>query len=309
MDKFITVLEVIAPIFVSIFLGVIARRRELMTREQVQGLQEFAVKFGLPCVVFNACLTASIGVESVSTMVLVLPCVLISTLWAFRARKKQFPYHNFPQLFAAQETGMLGIPLFMILFGADQAYRMGVLDLTQAVTAFPTIAILTADAGENPKTGQILKKVISSPLLIMSLLGLGLNLSGIGGWLKGIGVLGIVTESTAFLAQPVSALMIFSVGYNFSLERGSRGTIFCIAMIHFALFALFCGIIQAALFLVPGVDALARWAVLLYCTLPASYLAPGLGRTSEDSVMASGVCSVLTVVSLTVFCLMAAVAV
>ena len=204
---------------------------------------------------------------------------------------------------------MLGTPLFMILFGADQAYRMGVLDLTQAVTAFPTIAILTAQAGENPRAGQIVKKVLSSPLLIMSLLGLSLNLIGIGSWLEGIGILGMVTESTSFLAQPVSALMIFSVGYNFSLEKGSRGAIFRIAGIHFAVFALFCGIIQAALFLVPRVDALARWAVLLYCTLPASYLAPGLGRSEDDAAMASGVCSVLTVVSLAVFCLMAAVAV
>ena len=96
MDKFLTVLQVIAPIFFSIFLGVLARRRGLMTGEQVQGLQQFAVQFGLPCVVFNACLTASIGMESVSTMVLVLPCVLLSTFWAFRARKKRFPYHNFP---------------------------------------------------------------------------------------------------------------------------------------------------------------------------------------------------------------------
>ena len=59
--------------------------------------------------------------------------------------------------------------------------------------------------------------------------------------------------------------------------------------------------------LIPGVDALTRWAMLLYCTLPASYLAPTLGRSEEDYTMASGVCSILTVVSLAVFCVMAAV--
>lgn len=309
MEQVITVAEVVAPIFVSIFLGILARRKQLMTQAQVQGLQQFAVKFGLPCVVFNACLTASIGVESVSTMALVLPCVMVSTLWAFRARKKRFPYHNFPQLFAAQETGMLGIPLFMILFGADQAYRMGVLDLTQAVTAFPTIAVLTADTGENLKVTQIVKKVLASPLLIMSLLGLTLNLTGIGGWMDSAGIAGIVTGCTSFLSQPVSALMIFSVGYNFSLEKGSRKRIFQISALHFAVFALFCGIIQGALCLVPGVDALSRWVILLYCALPASYLAPGLGRSEEDYTIASGVCSVLTVVCLAVFCIMAAVAV
>jgi hypothetical protein len=45
----------------------------------------------------------------------------------------------------------------------------------------------------------------------------------------------------------------------------------------------------------------------MYSTLPASYLAPTLGRSEEDSTMASGVCSVLTVSSLIVFCVMAAI--
>ena len=53
-------------------------------------------------------------------------------------------------------------------------------------------------------------------------------------------------------------------------------------------------------------DSLTRLAIFLYCMLPGSYLAPSLGRTQRDSQMASGVCSVLTVVSLAIFCVIAA---
>ena len=307
MDKLMTVAQVVAPIFLAIGLGMLARKKNMVTPEHVRGFQQFVMKFGLPCVVFNSFLTADMGAESVSSMALVLPAVLLATFWAFRARKKQFPYFNLPQMFAAQETGMLGIPLFMILFGADQAYRMGVLDLTQAVTAYPVIAILSSDTGENPTPREIFRKVMASPLLIMSLLGLALNLSGIGGWMLRVGIRDILTESTSFLTQPVSALMIFSVGYNFSMEKGSREAIFKISAIHFAMYAVCCGLIQAALCLVPGVDALTRWVVLLYCALPSSYLAPGLGRSKEDYTVASGVCSVLTVTCLAVFCVMAVV--
>lgn len=305
MEKFLTVAQVIAPIFTAICLGVLAKRKNLMTQEEVRGLQQFVMKFGLPCVIFNSCLTADMGVESLSSMALVLSACLAATFWAFRARKKQLPYWNLPMLFAARETGMLGIPLFIILFGAEQAYRVGVLDLTQAVTAYPVIALLTMDAGENPSFVQIFKKVVSSPLMIMCMLGLALNLTGIGSWLDSVGVGPIITESTAFLVQPVSAMMIFSVGYNFSLDKGCRAAVFKIAATHFAMFAVFCLVIQGALLLVPGVDAMTRWAVLLYCALPASFLAPSLGRTEEDAVVASGVCSVLTVVCLLVFCGMA----
>ena len=309
MDVFIRVAQVVTPIFAAIALGILAKKGNWVSQENVQGFQKFVMKIGLPCVIFNSCLTAKIGAESLTSMALVLPAVVLATLWAFRARKKRYPYHNFPQLFSAQESGMLGIPLFMILFGADQAYRMGMLDLTQSVTAIPVIAILSSDAGENPTVREIAKKVVASPLLIMSLLGLTLNISGAGTWMDSVGISGILTETTTFLSQPVSALMIFSVGYNFSLSKGNRGDIVKISLIHFTYYAAACLLIQGALFLVPDVDNLTRWAIFLYFMLPGSYLAPSLGRTEEDYQVTSGVCSVLTVVCLIIFCVMAAVAV
>ena len=303
MEKILTIAQVITPIFAAVAMGMVTRRKNLMSDAEIRGLQQFVMKFGLPCVIFNSCLTADIGAESLTSMVLVIPSVLLGTLWAFRARKKQLPYHNLPQLFTAQETGMLGIPLFMILFGADQAYRMGVLDLAQAVTAYPTIAILSAAAQANPSPRAILKSVLTSPLLIMSMLGLGLNISGIGTWMEVVGIRSVLTECTGFLAQPVSAMMIFSVGYNFSLEKGSRQIIFRVAAGHFLYFALFGLAVQGILCLIPNVDSLTRWAILMYSTLPASYLAPTLGRSKEDFTMASGVCSLLTIPALAVFCI------
>lgn len=307
MERVITVAKVIVPIFAAIFLGMLAKRKQLLKHGEVQGLQNFVVKFGLPCVVFRSCVTAEIGGGSLTTMALGLAMILTGTLWAFRFGRKLFPYHNFPMLFAAQETGMLGIPLFIILFGADQAYRMGVLDVAQAAVAFPVIAILSARAGENPSTREIVKKVVTSPLLIMAAIGLLMNLTGMAKALEPSGCLGILTESTGFLTQPVSALMIFSVGYNFSLSRESRGPVLKIAALRFAVCAVFGLGIQLVLALIPDTDSMSRLTMLMYCTLPTSYLAPGLGRSQEDSTVASGVCSVLTVVSLLVFCGIAAV--
>lgn len=306
MEQILRIAQVVLPILAAVGLGIFARRRSVMSEADVRGLQQFVMKFGLPCVIFNSCLTADIGAESLTSMALVLPSVLLGTLWAFRARKKKLRYHNLPQLFCAQETGMLGIPLFMILFGVDQAYRMGVLDIAQAVTAHPTIAILAAATDENPSTAAVVKKVLTSPLLLMSLLGLTLNFTGVADWLDSLGLLTVLTESTGFLGQPISALMIFAVGYNFSLEKENRGVIFKISLGHLLYFALWGLVIQGILFLIPGVDAQTRWALLLYTMLPASYLAPTLGKSQEDYTMASGVCSVLTIPALLVFCIMAA---
>lgn len=307
MEKVLSVARVIVPILVTIFLGILSRKKGLLTQAEAKGLQQFVLKFGLPCVVFRSCLTARIGLESLSSMILVLLVMFPSALWSFRARKKWFPYHNLPMLFSAQESGMIGIPLYLILFGNAEAYRIGVLDVTQAILAYPVIALLTANVGENPTPGQIVKKIFSSPLLIMSLLGLFLNFSGAGKWLNEIGIGALITESTGLLSQPVSVLMIFSIGYNFSMDRENRGVILKISAIHLGYFMLGCGLIQGLLLLLPEVDAMTRWAVLLFCTLPASYLSPGLGRTEEEYTISSGVCSLLTVACLLVFCVMAAI--
>ena len=184
---------------------------------------------------------------------------------------------------------------------------MGVLDLTQAIVAYPVIAILSTDAGENPSLGQIVKGVLCSPLVIMSALGLTLNLTGIAVWMDSVGIGSIVTEAAGFIAEPVSAVMLFSVGYNFSMDKQMRGDIFRVSGIYLAWYALAAGIVtQVILALVPGVDDMTRWVMLLYCVLPASYLAPGLGRKQADYTLASGVCSVLTVVTLIVFCVICA---
>lgn len=301
-ENVISVLRIIVPIFTVIFLGALARRRQLLSGQEIRGLQQFAMNYCLPCVLFNSCLSCTFGAQSIIAMVLLIPALLVGSMIGFRLRKDKFPYHNFPLFVSVKESGMMGIPLFMTLFGAQQAYHMGILDMAQAFVAIPMLALLSAPADENPTPRAIAGQVFRSPLLIMSTLALTLNLTGCADWLNRVGIGGIITDTTGFLAAPVSAVILFSVGYNFSLGQGERKTIAKICAVSLLFYAIVCGVIQCALLLVPDVAPATRWAVLLYCMLPGSYLAPTLARTDEEATLASGACSMLTVVCLAVFC-------
>lgn len=305
MEKVVSVIQVVLPIFCCVFLGILSRRKAMFMPEEIQGFQHFVVKFCLPCLLFRSCLTAKIGLQALSG--LVLPVLLFFTaVWGFRVGRKWFPYHNIPFVFCCKETGMLGIPLFMILFGADQAYRVGILDVTQAIVVFPVIAILSAAPGASASPRAVVKEMFKSPLILFSLTGLILNLSGAWDWMQSVGISGIVLDTFSYIAQPVSVIMLFCAGYNFSLEGGNRREVFRIVAVHSAIFLAVGLIFQGALFLFPGVDALTRWAVLLYMFLPASFMVPSLGRKEQDFIITSGACSVLTVICLAVFCVMAA---
>ena len=309
MEKVLTVIQVIAPIFLTMCLGMFARRRNILASVEIEGIQRFVVKFCLPCLVFRSCVTADITPQALSSMALLPPIQILGILWAFRARKKLFPYHNLPFLYVCKETGMLGIPLFMILFGSEQAYRMGVLDLTQAPLAFMIIGILSSDSDANVSAKAVIRQIVTSPLILLGVLGMVLNLSGIWDVVTSAGVAGIVEDCVSFLSEPVSAVMLFCVGYNFTMNKDSRTDVFKLSAIHIGYFALAGVVVQGALFLVPGVDALTRWAAALYFLLPASYLTPGLGREQKDFTVASGVASVTTVFTLMVFCVFAALVV
>lgn len=306
MENLFDVATVIAPIFVTVYLGMTARKKALITPEGVQGIQQFVLNIALPCLIFNSVLTAKVGAESLAVMALLFPFVLGTTLWAFRIGRKKYPYKNLPMMFGAQESGMLGVPLYLILFGSANIYHMVILDLTQAIVGHPTIAILSCDAGDSPKTSAILKKILASPLVIACLVALGLNLSGAAIPLLESNIGQVISEATTFLGQPVSTLMIFSVGYNLSLSAENRGEILKLCLIRLLTYAAIGGVLQMLLFLIPNITAMTRWAMLLYCFLPASYIAPSLGKTEQEQTVASGVSSLLTVVTLAVFCAIAA---
>ena len=83
MDRILTIVQIIAPIFVTLYLGLLSKKKNLITAEGIQGFQQFVMNFGLPCVLFNSCLTANVGAESLFSMLLVLPFLLIGCFWAF----------------------------------------------------------------------------------------------------------------------------------------------------------------------------------------------------------------------------------
>ena len=73
MSQIMASLQTVVQILVCIGLGLLPRKKEILTPEQVGGVQQFVLKFCIPPVLFNSCLVAKIGAESLTTMVMLLP--------------------------------------------------------------------------------------------------------------------------------------------------------------------------------------------------------------------------------------------
>ena len=96
MEKFLHVAMIVLPILFCASLGILARAKKLITPAQIDGLPQFVIRFALPCVLFNSCLTAQISGESLGSMAIAAAFSLTGALLAFRARKKRLPYSTCP---------------------------------------------------------------------------------------------------------------------------------------------------------------------------------------------------------------------
>ena len=187
MTQLVAIAKVVLPILICAALGIFARKKEILSEEHNAGIQRFVLKFCVPCVLFNSCLDAAVTSETLLSMALLIPLLVVCFVVSLRLRKKALPYHSLPLLLTAHETGMLGIPLFIILFGVENAFHMGVLDIAQAFVAVPIITLVSADMGKG-SVKEMLRGIFTSPILIMGVLGFVLGLSGAMAWLDSLGI-------------------------------------------------------------------------------------------------------------------------
>lgn len=298
MEKLITVLETILPIAAAMLAGFLIRKKKILSPEGVQGMQDFACKIGLPCLMFRSCYTAEFSPQTLVSMAVVLPTALLLLLISLLLVRRRGATPSLPLYLATKEGGMLGMPLFLILFGEDQIFRMASLDASQLFVAILTISIVSAGASLSSK--ELLRRVFTSPLMLGALTGLILNLTGLRALLTPSGADLLITTTADFFCAPISCIILVTIGYTFSLRQCAQGGALRLCAIMWAVFAAQCLLIQGLLSLVPDTVAETRWAVLLFCALPPTFMAPSVSR-EEDRAVAAGVCSICTVMTMAVF--------
>ena len=70
MDKIISVVQVTLPIFAVVFLGIFARKKAMFSQDGIQSFQKLVIQFCLPCLLFQSCLTAELGAEALTGLLL-----------------------------------------------------------------------------------------------------------------------------------------------------------------------------------------------------------------------------------------------
>ncbi len=164
MTLVLTVLEIVAPVFLLATAGFVWRKVGL--DYPVAFVTRLAMTLAVPCLIFTALMQTEIDPTALSALTLaalasygVVMALSVLLIWATGVDRRTFLA---PTIFG--NTGNLGLPLAVFAFGE--------LGLGYAVVVFAVMAVLTFTIGIRMVSGHgSARKVLSEPMVWATLLG------------------------------------------------------------------------------------------------------------------------------------------
>ncbi|MBE5798896.1 MAG: hypothetical protein E7321_02980 [Clostridiales bacterium] len=298
MNTLIVIAQKALPVFIMLGLGMLCRKKQIISREGVAAMKTFAVNITLPAVMLSAFATASYTRESlIVPLVIFLCCVLMLVLGQVLCRAMHIPGRLSPYLATGFEAGMLGYALFALLFPQESTSAFAIVDLGQVLFVFTLYKALLA--GSSGLRG-VIREAAHAPTVWAIGAGLLIGASGLYGALAPSGISGVLDAVTDFIAAPTSAVILLTIGYDLvpgeiRWRRTAR------------LAALRLIVSGLALVLVVLLDRLVlgcmmhTGALILMFTLPPPYVLPVFADVEEERTDVSSALSALTLISLILF--------
>ena len=300
-------LGVILPVLLALALGVLCRRKALLSRAGVDALKTVAVQFGLPAVLLH-----TFAVTEYSPMTLAVPlimygvCVLAWLLGRRAGRLLHISGRFLPFLTTGFEAGMLGYALFTLLYGSERLSDFARIDLGQVLFVFTLYKLLLgAQDGAAPSARALLREMAASPIILAILAGVLLGATGLYRALEPSGAAALLDACTDFLSAPVGVLILLCVGYDLVLtDIPWRAALRAVGLRLAILAPLGAGTLLLFRALWPQED----WsrAVALMFLLPPPFVLPVFSRDEAQRSYLSAALSLSTLVTLLGFAVLAA---
>lgn len=297
MDKVISVLETALPVFLALAMGMLCRKKNFISRDGVDTLKKVIINLTLPFALFASFATAEYTLNSLIVPVIIfVTCTIMLGLGFLVIRITRTKSKLSPFLASGFEAGMLGIPLFGLLF-PGQASQFAILILGQEIFVF-TLYKMLLTGKTSPKA--IIKDFLTSPTLIAVILGLIVGATGLFNKLGDWGVAGIITSVTDFLSAPTAMIILLTVGYDLVLkEIPWKKTIGMLGMRIGIAGSMLALLILLNRTLLKGM--IFEGAAVLLFMLPPPYVIPVFADEPSERVQISSALSALTLVTMVLF--------
>ena len=304
MNTWMTVLEKALPVFVMLALGVLCRKKQIISREGVGAMKTFAVSITLPAVMFSAFATAQYSLHSVIVpLVIFAVCVLMLLLGRAGCRMLGVGGRLSPFLTTGFEAGMLGYALFALLYPQEPTAAFAMVDLGQVLFVFTLYKALLAGRGG---LGGVMAEAAHAPTVWAIAAGILVGASGLYGAMQATGISRVVDAVTSFVAAPTSAVILLTIGYDLNPAEIRLGKTLRLAALRFGIAGIALLAVLAADRLLLG-GMMHTGALVLLFMLPPPYVLPVFADEPQEREDISSALSVTTLISLLLFMAMTVV--
>ncbi len=274
---FVDALANVLPIIFLLAVGAFLRRGQFIRAETIEDIKKLIVNLTLPAVLFLAFAGVDLQLRylAVSASVFVL-CLFILLLGRLVGPLVGIKSPYFPLLLSGFEAGMLGYAIYSAVYGQENIFRFGIVDLGQVLFVFFVMVPLLEryESGARPfrETAQGFFK---TPVILAILGGIVFGQLGLTEAIRSNAVGNSLFETLALLGALTTPLVAVSLGYDLQLRSGGQRNPILTAGIRLA-FWVAIGIVLNA-FLVSrllGLETGFQSAVLTMFVLPPPFVMP-----------------------------------
>ena len=271
MANLIVSFEVVAPLLILMLLGAVLLRVHIFDEITVKKMNAAVFRVFLPALIFNNVYNSSVDdVKNIGTALytaaVIVGAFILSMLFVCLVEKDNAKRGVMVQGMCRSNFVIFGVPLCVSICGEGVLGKISVaVAIVVPVLNILSVIVLEFFRGGRPSIGKMLKGIAKNPLIIASLLGIAVLLSGI----KLPKIISNSVNDVAKIATPL-ALVLLGASVNLSTIRGNLKQLI-IAISGKLIVMPFIGILIAALLGMRDGDIALLIAALASPTAVSSY--------------------------------------
>lgn len=299
-----TILETIIPVFLFIALGKFLTVKKVLTDSGIACIKSVCVNVLLPVMAFDALISGTYSKDSI--ILIALEFFALFSCWGVGFYLKRFFDKSIsgyvPYAMTTYEGGLFGWALISLLVGQKNMFYIVSMDIFSGVFGFTVMATgLKMLEGERLTKKEITLSIVKNPLIISVVLGfLGAAL----GWNDAIhrsSWAGIYAKTTSWFIQPLSPLILISIGSGLVFDKEVLKKGLKMAGIRYLIQIVVCVLVLTAIYYTVGLSWVLKMTLLMYFFCPTSFLISMYSRKKEAVEVTSAMLSVQILVALLVF--------
>lgn len=267
----------VLPIVLMIVTGVFLRRTGFLAASTVQEFKKLIVNVTLPALLFLAFSGVDLQSQHLVVVALVFVVCVLVLLLGFLIRPAigiRSPY--FPMLLTGFEAGMMGYAIFGAIYGQENIFKFGVVDLGQVTFVFFVMVTILErySSGVRPFRDTV-TGFLRTPVIIAIFAGVLFNQLGLTTLFHSWPVSAGLLDGVALLGSLTVPLVTIAIGYEMVLRPGNLARPSLTVVLRLAIWVS-AGLLVNSFVIrrLPGLEPGFQAAVLTMFILPPPFVIP-----------------------------------